>query len=138
MCYTVQYFERYRFEYHPEYAGTPWEVSLGLLGTQIAPQTYPTAPVPADQSIRYFSATQHTLSGAFRSYWEASGGLAMFGYPTSEPFEQDGTLVQYFERARFEFHSDLPAGSASTIVATWGSVGARARLPVLVDELDAR
>ncbi len=108
--YTVQYFERYRFEYHPEYAGTPWEISLGLLGTQIAPQTYPTAPAPADPSIRYFSATQHTVSGAFRFYWEANGGLAMFGYPTSEPFEQDGTLVQYFERARFEFHPDLPTG----------------------------
>ncbi len=109
--YTVQYFERYRFEYHPEFSGTPWEVSLGLLGEQIAPQTYPTAPPPPDASIRYFSATQHTLSGAFRMYWETNGGIAKFGYPTSEPFEQGGTLVQYFERARFEFHPDLPSGS---------------------------
>jgi hypothetical protein len=30
--YTVQYFERNRFEYHPENAGTPYEVQLGLLG----------------------------------------------------------------------------------------------------------
>ena len=30
--YTVQYFERNRFEYHPEFAGTPNEVLLGLLG----------------------------------------------------------------------------------------------------------
>ena len=30
--YTVQYFERARFESHPEYAGTPNEVLLGLLG----------------------------------------------------------------------------------------------------------
>ena len=30
--YTVQYFERARFEYHPEYKGTPGEVLLGLLG----------------------------------------------------------------------------------------------------------
>src|SRR4029077_12244813 len=29
--YTVQYFERNRFEYHPENAGTPYEVLLGLL-----------------------------------------------------------------------------------------------------------
>src|SRR5262249_17023752 len=27
--YTVQYFERQRFEYHPENAGTPYEVLLG-------------------------------------------------------------------------------------------------------------
>ncbi len=32
--YTVQYFERNRFEYHPEHAGTPYEVMLGLLGTE--------------------------------------------------------------------------------------------------------
>jgi peptidoglycan/xylan/chitin deacetylase (PgdA/CDA1 family) len=32
--YTVQYFERSRFEYHPEHAGTPYEVQLGLLGRQ--------------------------------------------------------------------------------------------------------
>jgi hypothetical protein len=30
--HTVQYFERGRLEYHPEQAGTPFEVQLGLLG----------------------------------------------------------------------------------------------------------
>lgn len=32
--YTVQYFERARFEWHPTYAGTPMEVQLGLIGKQ--------------------------------------------------------------------------------------------------------
>lgn len=32
--YNVQYFQRARFEYHPELAGTPYEVELGLLGDQ--------------------------------------------------------------------------------------------------------
>lgn len=32
--YTVQYFERARFEYHPEFKGTQHEVQLGLLGTE--------------------------------------------------------------------------------------------------------
>jgi lipoprotein-anchoring transpeptidase ErfK/SrfK len=31
---TVQYFERGRFEWHPEYRGTQFEVLLGLLGNQ--------------------------------------------------------------------------------------------------------
>jgi hypothetical protein len=31
----VQYFERNRFEYHPEQAGTPFEVMLGLLGNEL-------------------------------------------------------------------------------------------------------
>jgi len=33
--YTVQYFERRRMELHPERAGTPYEVQLGLLGRDI-------------------------------------------------------------------------------------------------------
>ena len=34
--YTVQYFERARMEYHPEYAGTEYEVLLGrLIGNQL-------------------------------------------------------------------------------------------------------
>jgi outer membrane protein assembly factor BamB len=33
--YTVQYFQRARFEYHPESAGTPFEIQLGLLGDQV-------------------------------------------------------------------------------------------------------
>jgi hypothetical protein len=33
--YKVQYFERARFEHHPEHAGTPGEVLLGLLGQQL-------------------------------------------------------------------------------------------------------
>jgi len=30
----VQYFERQRFEYHPEYGGTRYEVLLGRLGAE--------------------------------------------------------------------------------------------------------
>jgi Zn-dependent protease len=38
--YVVQYFERNRFELHPELAGTPHEVQLGLLGRQIYARNY--------------------------------------------------------------------------------------------------
>lgn len=107
--YTVQYFERNRFEYHPEFSGTPFEVSLGRLGAQIAGQTFPTAPAMDSQDgLQYFPETQHSISGPFLSYWESHGGLSIFGYPTSEPFEEHGLLVQYFERNRFELHPELP------------------------------
>ncbi|GAB4188708.1 MAG: hypothetical protein OHK0022_00740 [Roseiflexaceae bacterium] len=33
--YTVQYFERARMEFFPEYAGTPYEVQFGLLGREV-------------------------------------------------------------------------------------------------------
>lgn len=38
--YLVQYFERNRFELHPEEAGTPFEVQLGQLGTQLYREKY--------------------------------------------------------------------------------------------------
>jgi hypothetical protein len=37
------------------------------------------------------------------------GGLEIFGYPISRPFiSQDGILVQYFQKARLEWHPDNP------------------------------
>ena len=48
-------------------------------------------------------------------YWEAHGGVAIFGYPISEEFQEtspeDGKryLVQYFERNRFEWHPENAA-----------------------------
>jgi exo-beta-1,3-glucanase (GH17 family) len=39
--YTVQYFERAVFEYHPEYAGTPYEVLLSQLGKYQLDARYP-------------------------------------------------------------------------------------------------
>src|SRR4051812_18188093 len=39
--YTVQYFERAVFEYHPEKVGTPYEVMLSLLGTFAFKRKYP-------------------------------------------------------------------------------------------------
>jgi subtilisin family serine protease len=108
--YTVQYFERNRFEYHPENKGTPYEVQLGLLGSQLtAGRTFPPGPpTPSSADARYFPATGHTLSGDFLTYWESHGGLAIFGYPISEPLTEDGRTVQYFERNRFELHPELP------------------------------
>jgi plastocyanin len=61
---------------------------------------------------RFFAATGHSLNFGFKSYWEQNGGLAQFGYPISEEFLERGAdgavrTVQYFERARFEYHYDL-------------------------------
>jgi hypothetical protein len=48
----VQYFERGRLEYHPELAGTPEEISIGLLGSELAPRhDINTAAVPAPTPI---------------------------------------------------------------------------------------
>jgi hypothetical protein len=118
--YLTQYFERARFEYHPEYAGTEYEVLLGLLGverTQHRLAEGPFQPVTSPSTAAggfHFPETGHTLHGNFLRFWEENGGLSIFGYPISERFEEvsetDGELhvVQYFERNRFEYHPNLP------------------------------
>jgi peptidoglycan hydrolase-like amidase len=107
--WTVQYFQRARFEYHPELAGTPYAVELGLLGDLTAGQTFDKAnPQPG---ARFYRETSHNLSGAFQKFFDTRGGLDIFGYPTSEPFDRGGFTVQYFQRARLELHgSDVMLG----------------------------
>jgi subtilisin family serine protease len=80
-----------------------------LLGAD-ASQFFAPVPAPADGTT-YFPATGHTLSGTFKSYWQANGGLPIFGYPTSQEFTERGDdgrdyTVQYFERHRLELHPE--------------------------------
>ncbi|MEX1157591.1 MAG: glycosyl hydrolase family 18 protein [Thermomicrobiales bacterium] len=124
ISYTVQYFERARFEYHPEFAGTEFEVLIGHTGRWalerrgVDPWETATGPKPG---ARYFQETGHNLSGSFLEYWEANGGLMTLGYPITEEFieenPEDGKsyVVQYFERARFEYHPEY-AGTHSEVL----------------------
>ncbi len=121
--YRVQYYERTRFEVHPELAGTPYYISAGRLGWTAATQVqnlYPAAfqaglPLPPGAASLYFHESGHRLQNGFLSFWQDYGGLAIFGLPLSEEFEQATTpgeryTVQYFERARFEYHPEAPTG----------------------------
>ncbi|HET9017291.1 MAG TPA: N-acetylmuramoyl-L-alanine amidase [Thermomicrobiaceae bacterium] len=117
--YPTQYFERARFEHHLEFQGTPYEVELGLLGREVTAnrtKEKPFLPIPAFTPTAdrdYYPQTGHSLALGFRSYWHANGGLPVFGYPISEEFQElsetDGKMhtVQYFERARFEWHPEF-------------------------------
>ncbi|HEU4792159.1 MAG TPA: polysaccharide deacetylase family protein [Nitrolancea sp.] len=110
---TVQYFERARFEWHPGSWPERYDVLLGLLGnTATAGRSgeAPFRPTSAKSNCDFYAPTGHNLCGGFRGYWNAFGGLPIFGYPISEEFAErnpdDGQVytVQYFERARFEWH----------------------------------
>lgn len=149
---TAQYFERQRFELHPENAGTPYEVLLGLLGNDEARrrgllETAPFAPLPSNTvppGCVYFAESGHSLCAGFRSYWEARGlefgdagtsyreALALFGFPISEEFvdPETGLMTQYFERARFEFHPNNPA--------EWQILLGRVGATLLESEADAQ
>ncbi len=125
--YTVQYFERARFEYHPELAGTAYEVLLGQLGRSRYGRVDPASPaVPNSASQFYFAETGHAVSGSFYTYWQQHGGLAQFGYPISEVLRETNRPesqlyeVQYFERARFEYHPELVGSDHEVLLGLLG------------------
>ena len=123
--YRVQYFERVRMEYHPEFS-PPNDVLLGQFGRRILAEVpgAPTAPTLPAAGGRHFPQTGHSVSGAFLEYWQGTGGLAQHGYPLSAVFTQrleDGReyQVQYFERARLELHPEI-RGANNVLLGQFG------------------
>lgn len=112
---TIQWFERARLERHP---GLPagQQVVLGLLGTELR-GTDPPVAAPVGGDRLFFPETGHSLGGRFRAFWERRGGLAQFGLPLSEEVTDGELTVQWFERARFEFHPDQ-AGTPAEVQLT--------------------
>jgi hypothetical protein len=130
--YTTQWFERAKYEAHPENKA-PYDVLLGRLGANFVegrgsidgqtgkvrnPADAPFVKVsqPSDTSATkvWFPETSHTVSGKILQYWNQYGGLAQFGFPLSEAFDEISTdgktySTQYFERARFEVHPEKQA-----------------------------
>ncbi|HUY99422.1 MAG TPA: DUF4232 domain-containing protein [Thermomicrobiaceae bacterium] len=111
---TVQYFERAVFEYHPSNPN-PYKVEQRRLGANLTAgrqSEAPFQPLPAttnsDGNCAFYAATGHRLCFGFQAYWQQHGGLPVFGYPISEEFQENGYTVQYFERARFEYHPSNP------------------------------
>ena len=70
-------------------------------------------------SALYFADTGHSLQNGFKAYWEANGGVGVFGRPISEEWSEirpDGrkVVMQMFENARLEWWPDL-AGTGTEI-----------------------
>jgi photosystem II stability/assembly factor-like uncharacterized protein len=120
-----QYFERSLMVY------SNGRITLAPLGSQLT-TGHPFAPVPCcpPPGDLWFWQTGHSLSGMFLTFWRNHNGSLLFGYPISQPlYEQngDGTgrtyLVQYFQKARLEYHPEL-AGTGN--VVTLGLLGQQA------------
>jgi peptidoglycan-N-acetylglucosamine deacetylase len=107
----MQYFERVRMELHPGAWPQRYDILLGRLGADMTAgreNEPPFRPVAggSNPNCDYYPETGHWLCWGFRGYWHRNGGLAIFGYPISEEFRENGYTVQYFERARFEWHPE--------------------------------
>ncbi|RRR75029.1 MAG: hypothetical protein EI684_05685 [Candidatus Viridilinea halotolerans] len=117
--YRVQYFERAVLEEHPVNFGRDsnrFYIQGRLMGRELAKGRESEAPFQAvgnPNDGTWFGETGHTLRNnpaPFRDFWQNNGGLAVFGFPLSEQFQEvnqaDGQTywVQYFERQRLEWH----------------------------------
>jgi hypothetical protein len=86
-----------------------WIALVLVLLALLLPQALMARQAPDDPSPnparRDFAETQFWVSGEFLEYFDAHGGLEVFGYPISAPYNERGILVQYFQNARMEWHA---------------------------------
>jgi hypothetical protein len=97
----VQYFQRARFEYRPEF---PEGQRVQM--TAVGRETY--VPASALNVYSPFACRQYVETGfsicfAFLEFYDQYGGPAQFGYPISSFEYHDNMIVQYFEKARLEW-----------------------------------
>ncbi|HLT19366.1 MAG TPA: hypothetical protein VKZ96_07925 [Thermomicrobiales bacterium] len=120
-----------------------WQVHRGgdtrndIIATSVK-DVLPTAPDQRagddSETYRFFDETLHALGGPagpeFLDFWNASGGLPVFGYPlTSEYTELNPDLgaplrVQYLERQRFEHHPELAGTPYEVLIGRLGYTAA--------------
>lgn len=90
-------------------------ISLFLLVLSLLILGLPSRLPAQAQGVEYqfFNETKHNVQGEFlRFYKLAADPVLLYGYPiTEEMTSKDGQRrVQYFQRARFEYHAHLPEG----------------------------
>jgi hypothetical protein len=104
---TVQYFQRARFELRNDLPENQ-RVQLTSLG-QALYQRADQLKLDNISGCDIFP-TGYSICLAFLDFYKANGGTAQFGNPIS-PFEfHENLIVQYLEKARFEWRADRPEG----------------------------
>ncbi|MDQ3695816.1 MAG: L,D-transpeptidase [Chloroflexota bacterium] len=102
-------------------------IAIGPEGHSAA--AYPVDPNWTPPPTVYIPETGQTIDRLFLDLWRTGGGLFTYGYPiTPEIEEAGGTIVQYFEYARFEY---WPQGDANGNLVVLGAIGAEFGAPVL-------
>lgn len=111
----IQYFEKARFELHPEQP-LGRRVQLTPIGFELYAPGSPEAHRTETGACRMFPGLPFRVCYTFLEFFEAHGGEARFGLPISNIELHNGKLVQYFELARFEWRPGLDG--RSTVVLT--------------------
>lgn len=114
---TIQHFAKASLRYHPEFKGSVYEMESVPAGTPFPqPDKYvpylPSTGGPNTDTHRYFPATGHTVAFGFLAFFNEHGGLDVFGFPRTDEFQENGTTVQWFQRAKFVFHADVDPAHA--------------------------
>jgi hypothetical protein len=112
----VQYFQRARFEYYPE--NQPGQrVLLSAVGQWVMDHSTLGAALDIYSPIgcRNYSETGVSLCYAFLEYFDTNGGESIFGKPVSNFVDYRGRITQFFERARFDWYPENPAGQQVTL-----------------------
>ena len=114
----VQYFTRARFELHPEYPAGQ-QVQLSPLGSWI---------YKPGQGVDMFTPVGcrvfqngYSVCFSFLDFFDKSGGQAVFGQPISTFQFLNGRIVQYFERARFDWYPEYGEGQ-KVVLADLGRI----------------
>jgi hypothetical protein len=116
---AVQYFEKSRFELHPEMPEGQ-RVQLSPLGTKMYEPGLPALNLTTPGACRILNG--FGICYDFLAFFDRYGGMERFGNPLSSfEFQPDGRLVQYFEKARFEWHPEMAAGQ-TVALADFGRI----------------
>jgi hypothetical protein len=107
---TIQYFERARFELDPSKPAGQ-RVQTTALGTLLYKPGLSAVNLTTAGACRVFS-NGYGVCYDFLTFFDKHGGATRFGNPISAfEFQPDGRIIQYFEKARFEYHPELGAGN---------------------------
>ena len=105
----VQYFEKVRFELHPE-AHPDLRVQISNLGFWTYQPGAEISNQGRTQPCRTYTETGYAVCFDFLEFFDDYGGVAQFGYPISSLEDRDGRIVQYFYKARLEWRPEMPFG----------------------------
>ena len=106
---TIQYFQKARFGLDPHQL-PPLRIELAHLGEMLYQPGAASVAIPNSSACRTYLDREFKVCFAFLDYFETNGRVAQFGYPISNFEFQEGLIVQYYQRARFEWHPELPPG----------------------------